>query len=146
MDKKLNILIRENLKKELKKGIFLVYEENEGDIKKVRLLYDGIVKKLRKVYKEVTNKELELPKIEIKVDPNIKDGKIAGFDYPENDNDVGVMGIKPKAFNDLEYLKYIITHELIHAAIGEDKPNHLEHSGEFKVLADKMGLPKRYQD
>jgi len=46
----------------------------------------------------------------------------------------------------MEYLKWIITHELIHAAVGENLPSNQEHNGLFKKLAGGMGLPKKYQD
>ena len=56
------------------------------------------------------------------------------------------MGIKSKALNDKEYLKWVITHELIHASVGEDLPAHKEHDGLFDKIADGMGLPEEYRD
>lgn len=105
----------------------------------------GIERKLSSVYKNVTGNELNLPKIKIEVDDSIKKGKIAGYNHPQNGKP-GVMGIKSKALDDMEYLKWVIVHELIHASVGEDLPSHEEHSGLFKKLADAMGLPKKYQD
>jgi hypothetical protein len=56
------------------------------------------------------------------------------------------MGIKSKALNDMEYLKWVITHELIHACVGKDLPKHKEHDGLFDRIADGMGLPEEYRD
>ncbi len=121
-----------------------ILKENE-DLTTIKSLKRSIENKLKKVYKKVTGKELDLPKIDIKLDDDIKDGKIAGFNHPKNGEN-GLMGIKPKALNDKEYLKWVIVHELIHACVGKDLPKHKEHDGLFKKMADEMGLPKEYQD
>ena len=121
-----------------------ILKENE-DLTTIKSLKRSIENKLKKVYKKVTGKELDLPKIDIKLDDSIKDGKIAGFNHPKNGEN-GLMGIKPKALNDKEYLKWVIVHEMIHACVGEDLPKHKEHDGLFKKIADEMGLPKEYQD
>jgi len=121
-----------------------ILKENE-DLTTIKSLKRSIENKLKKVYKKVTGKELDLPKIDIKLDDSIKDGKIAGFNHPKNGEN-GLMGIKPKALNDKEYLKWVIVHELIHACVGKDLPKHKEHDGLFKKMADEMGLPKEYQD
>mgnify|MGYP005987112897 CR=1 FL=1 len=121
-----------------------ILKEN-GDLTIIKSLKRSIENKLRKVYKKVTGKELDLPKIDIKIDSEIKDGKIAGFNHPKKGKS-GLMGIKPKALEDKEYLKWVITHELIHACVGKDLPKHKEHEGLFKKIADEMGLPKKYQD
>lgn len=118
--------------------------KNKGLIR-IKSLKNSIEEKLKSVYKDITGRELILPEIEIKIDNNIKKGKIAGFNHPK-DGEKGVMGIKEKALNDEEYLKWIITHELIHAAVGKDLPTSEEHEGLFKKLADRMGLPEKYQD
>ena len=121
-----------------------ILKENE-DLTTIKSLKRSIENKLKKVYKKVTGKELDLPKIDIKLDDSIKDGKIAGFNHPKNGEN-GLMGIKPKALKDKEYLKWVIVHELIHACVGKDLPKHKEHDGLFKKMADEMGLPKEYQD
>ena len=131
------IIINETKKPSLMK-------ENE-DLVIVKSLKNSIENKLKKVYKKITNKELDLPKIDIKLDSEIKDGKIAGFNHPKDDKN-GLMGIKPKALEDKEYLKWVITHELIHACVGEDLPTHKEHDGLFKEIADGMELPEEYRD
>ncbi len=106
---------------------------------------NNIVNDLGKVYLDVTGNKLILPPIDIKIDDTIKDGKIAGFNHPKNGEN-GKMGIKSKALEDVEYLKWVITHELIHAAVGEDLPKSEEHEGLFKKLAEKINLPKEYWD
>lgn len=119
--------------------------EKNKDLKIIESLKNSIENKLKKAYKKITNKELDLPKIDIKLDGEIKDGKIAGFNHPK-DGKNGLMGIKPKALEDKEYLKWVITHELIHACVGKDLPKHKEHGGLFKKMANEMGLPKEYRD
>lgn len=106
---------------------------------------NNVVDDLRRVYLDATGSKLVLPPIDIKIDDTIKDGKIAGFNHPKNGEN-GKMGIKSKALEDVEYLKWVITHELIHAAVGEDLPKSEEHEGLFKELAEKIGLPKEYWD
>ena len=119
--------------------------EKKGDLEVINDLKNNIEKKLKKAYLDVNGEELDLPKIDVKIDDNIVDGKIAGFNHPKNGKN-GLMGIKSKALNDKEYLKWVITHELIHASVGKDLPKSKEHTGLFKKIADKMGLPKEYQD
>jgi len=119
-------------------------KENE-DLEEINSLKKSIEKKLKNVYFKVTGEKCKIPEIDIKIDDTIKDGKIAGFNHPKNGKN-GLMGIKPKALEDKEYLKWVITHELIHACIGKDLPKSKEHGGLFKKLADAMGLPEEYQD
>lgn len=135
-------VIKETLSTEIKKPTLMEKKEGLTDIVSLK---NGVEKKLRDAYKKVIGRELDLPKIDVKIDDSIKSGKIAGFNHPKNGKN-GLMGIKSKALNDKEYLKWVITHELIHACIGEDLPKHKEHDGLFKKIADEMGLPKEYQD
>ena len=139
-------IIKEIVKKTIitkVKNPYLIIEND--DLKTVKSLKNFIENKLKKVYKKVTGKDLNLPNIDIKLDDKIIDGKIAGFNHPKNGKN-GLMGIKPKALEDKEYLKWVIVHELIHACVGKDLPKHKEHDGLFKKIADEMGLPKEYQD
>ncbi len=142
--------MKKNIKEIIKKTLTNIgnnspiLKENE-DLTTIKSLKGSIENELRKVYKKVTGKELDLPEIDIKIDDEIKDGKIAGFNHPKNGKK-GLMGIKPKALEDKEYLKWVIIHELIHACVGKDLPKHKEHAGLFKKIADEMGLPKEYQD
>ena len=113
-----------------------------------KLLYrvkDSDELKLKKIYLDVVGEELILPQIDIKIDDTIKDGKIAGFNHPKNGGKAE-MGIKSKALDDIEYLKWVITHELIHAAVGKDLPKSKEHERLFKKLAEKISLPREYWD
>ena len=119
--------------------------EEKVDLGQINRMKDSIEKKLKKVYYNVTGNECNIPKIDIKIDDTIIDGKIAGFNHPKNGEN-GVMGIKSKALNDMEYLKWVITHELIHACVGKNLPKHKEHDGLFDRIADGMGLPKQYRD
>lgn len=138
--------IREYLVNSPKNGGFVVSERQDNGLDILKVLVKKVERNLRRAYRDVTGSDLELPKIEVKLDPNIKNGKIGGFSHPEFEGDSGILGIKPKALNNMEYLEDVITHELIHAAIGEDLPDHKEHSGLFNKLAEKMGLPIERRD
>lgn len=142
MGENIKNIIKRTLLSEAKR--FVLNEEN-GDLNQIRSLKNSIEKKLKKVYLDVTGNELDLPTIDIKIDDDIIDGKIAGFNHPKNGKN-GLMGIKSKALDDKEYLKWVITHELIHACVGEDLPAHKEHDGLFDKIADGMGLPEEYRD
>lgn len=137
----LNKLLENLVLVEAKNRNFMDINEDLVDIKSVK---NSIELELKRVYKNVTGNRLNLPKIDIKIDNSIKSGKIAGFNHPKNGEN-GLLGIKEKALGDKEYLKWVITHELIHACVGEDLPHNEEHEGLFKKLANKMGLPKEYQ-
>ena len=143
MDKNLRILIKKMLKEGYENHLNST-ENNDLDV--IERLKDDIISKLSIVYKKNTNKDLDLPKIVIKVDDSIKNGKIAGFNYPDNYSDVGVLGVKSKALKNVDYLRDIFTHELIHASIGKNLPDHVEHSGLFNKLAKGMGLPIERRD
>ena len=142
MGENIKNIIKRTLLSEAKR--FVLNEEN-GDLNQIRSLKNSIEKKLKKVYLDVTGKDLDLPTIDIKIDDDIVDGKIAGFNHPKNGKN-GLMGIKSKALDDKEYLKWVIVHELIHACVGEDLPKHEEDDGLFDKIADGMGLPEEYRD
>ncbi len=108
-------------------------------------LFNGCIKKLYGAYEKLYGHSPEIPEIRLKFDDNFKDGKIGAFVHPENDDDHGVMLIKTKAIDDggEEYVKHIITHELIHAVLGHK--DH-EHDEKFHRLSDMLGLPNEYRD
>lgn len=116
------------------------------ETKKVDKMKDRIKKKVEKAYKDVTGEEpVSDDNIVIKVDDNIKAGKIGSFKHPENKKDLGIMKIHPKALNDTDYVEDIIKHELIHAAHGLEDEEARNHGGVFQKVADKVGLPKKYR-
>jgi hypothetical protein len=108
-------------------------------------LFNDCVRKLYAAYEKLYGHSPDIPEIHLKFDDTFKDGKIGAFVHPENDDDHGVMLIKTKAIDDggEEYVKHIITHELIHAVLGHK--NH-EHDEKFHRLSDLMGLPQQYRD
>jgi hypothetical protein len=127
----------------------LLKEYVENDMKSednaLNTLFNDCVKKLYGAYKKIYGHSPDIPEIHLKFDDNFKDGKIGAFVHPENDSDHGVMLIKTKAIDDggEEYVKHIITHELIHAVLGHK--DH-EHDKQFHRLSDMVGLPKEYRD
>jgi hypothetical protein len=127
----------------------ILREYVENDMKKedntLNILFNDCVKKIYMAYKKMYGHSPDIPEIHLKFDDNFKDGKIGAFVHPQNDGDNGVMMIKSKAIDDggEEYVKHIITHELIHAVLGHK--NH-EHDEKFHRLSDLMGLPQKYRD
>ncbi len=111
----------------------------------LNILFNDCVKKIYMAYEKMYGHSPDIPKIHLKFDDNFKDGKIGAFVHPQNDGDNGIMMIKSKAIDDggEEYVKHIITHELIHAVLGHK--NH-EHDEKFHRLSDLMGLPQKYRD
>lgn len=114
--------------------------------KKISYMKDKIEKEVKDAYEDITGEEpVNDDNIVVNVDDNIKDGKIGAFKHPQNDEDLGVMKIHPKALDDPEYVKDIIKHELIHAAHGVEDEEARNHGGIFQKLADRVGLPKKYR-
>lgn len=114
--------------------------------KKVSYMKDKIQQDVEDAYMDLTGEEpVNGDNIVIKVDDDIKDGKIGAFKHPENEEDLGVMKIHPKALDDVNYVEDIIKHELIHAAHGIEDTEARDHGGIFQDLADRVGLPKKYR-
>ena len=113
------------------------------ETEKVKKMMDTIKKDVSRAYKEVTGKEpVSVDNIVIKVDGNIKAGKIASFKHPESKKDIGVMKIHPDALEDPEYVEDAIKHETIHGAHGLEDTEARNHGGDFQKVADKVELPK----
>jgi hypothetical protein len=116
------------------------------ETKKISHMKDEIGKKVRNAYKDITGEEpVSDDNIVVKVDDNIKAGKIGSFKHPENEKDLGMMKIHPKALEDKEYVEDILKHELIHASHGHKDTEARNHKGIFQDLADRVGLPKKYR-
>jgi hypothetical protein len=150
-------IIREYLEKDSKsndfKG-FVDYAQEKAietsnypkETEKVDKMKDRIKKKVEKAYKDVTGEEpVSDDNIVVKVDGNIKKGKIGSFKHPDNKNDIGLMKIHPKALGDTDYVEDIIKHELIHASHGLEDEEARNHGGVFQKVADRVGLPKKYR-
>jgi len=127
----------------------ILREYVENDLKTednaLNTLFNDCVKKIYTAYKKLYGHSPEIPKIHLKFNDNFKNGKIGAFVHPKHDGDNGIMLIKSKAIDDggAEYVKHIITHELIHAVLGHK--DH-EHDERFHELADMLGLPNEYRD
>lgn len=116
------------------------------ETKKLDKLKDKLQKKVKKAYMSTTGEEpVSDDNIIVKVDDNIKKGKIGSFVHPENKKDIGIMKIHPDALKDKEYVKDILKHELIHAAHGSEDIEARNHGGIFQKVADKVKLPKKYR-
>lgn len=116
------------------------------ETKKISYMKGKIEKDVKSAYRDVTGEEpVNDDNIIVKVDDDIKDGKIGSFKHPVNKKDLGVMKIHPKALDDSSYVKDIIKHELIHAAHGLEDQEARNHGGVFQKIADRIGLPKRHR-
>ena len=116
------------------------------ETKKLDKLKDKLQKRVKTAYMSVTGEEpVSDDNIIVKVDDNIKKGKIGSFVHPENEKDIGIMKVHPDALEDKEYVEDIIKHELIHAAHGVENETARKHGGVFQKVADKVGLPKKYR-
>ena len=116
------------------------------ETEKISDMVGKIKKKVKKAYIKVTGKEpVSSDNIIVKVDDNIKAGKIASFKHPKNKKDLGLMKIHPKALNDLDYIENIIKHELDHAGHGLEDNMARNHKGVFQDVADEIGLSKEYR-
>jgi DNA topoisomerase IB len=75
---------------------------------------------------------------------DLPDGKIASYVFPgEQGNVGGLLTLAPRAFKTPVLMRNVLAHELIHAVLGEDYPNH---GPEFQALADALQIPKEWQD
>ena len=123
------------------------YVENDTKIHENTLneLFNTCVKNIYTAFEKIYGQAPDIPEISLKFSDEFKDGKIGAFIHPEYDGDGGVMLIKPKAIEDggEEYVKHIITHELIHAVLGHK--DH-EHNEDFHRLSDSLGLPEKFRD
>lgn len=143
MGSKLQKIIRESIMTEFKNPYFL--KENEEN-RILTSLKQDIEGNIERAYKKITGKDLNLPKLDIKIDNHIKKDKIAGIKHPDEKGNPGVIGVKSKALENMNYLKWVITHELIHASVGEEQDMKHNHSGLFTKIANEIGLPEKYQD
>jgi hypothetical protein len=133
---------RENIRSILKE-----YVENsvETDNSGLESLFNDCVKKIYGAYQKLHGHTPDIPDVKLEFNDNFKDGKIGAFVHPEYEGDNGIMMIKTKALDNggAEYVKHIITHELIHAVLGHKNHEHDEH---FHRLSDLLGLPEEYRD
>jgi len=113
----------------------------DKSVEEVNKKISDVRSKIEKGFDDLFGRKHALPST-IKVvvsDTEVPDGKVASYEYKTN-----TMTISTKAFEKAGLLKYVVMHELAHAAIG--KVDGGAHNAEFKKLADFLGIPERYQD
>ena len=156
MNNKIKHILREYVENQSKNGVsdtvdfmqkkIIKKSKFPQETKKISHMKDMIGDKVKDAYEYITGEEpVNDDNIVVKVDDNIKDGKIGSFKHPENKKDLGMMKIHPKALEDMDYVKDIIKHELIHAAHGVEDTEARNHGGIFQDLADRVGLPRKYR-
>ena len=75
---------------------------------------------------------------------NVAVGSIGSYRVPKDGIGWGILSVDPAALKDFEYLEFVILHELIHAALGENCESHT-HGENFQKVAERVGLPKAYR-
>jgi len=77
-------------------------------------------------------------------DWDLPEGKVGSFLHPdpENGREKGVLTLSPENFRSDKW-KQVVKHELIHALLGKDAPEHGEF---FDILANSMKIPVEYRD
>jgi len=117
-------------------------------IKDLHHLQSELRDKINGQYKELFNGESSMPEyITMGINKwNLKMGKIGSFSPPHYTGlDWGIITIHPKALSDMEYVMFVIMHELIHSAFGENCEKKTHHR-KFQLMAEKLGLPEAYRD
>ena len=85
------------------------------------------------------------PQLVLRVEAPPVKGKIGGHEGPKPGRPFSVLRIAPRAFDNPSYLRIVVQHELIHFVLqANNDPN--PHDGAFTVLAEALGIPKKYQD
>jgi hypothetical protein len=70
-------------------------------------------------------------------------GQISRFLNSDSYNS-SLLVIHPKAIGDVEYVKYAMMHDLIHAALGQDCNDEAHKSDMFQKMAKATGLPQEF--
>lgn len=118
-----------------------IEERDDFDLNKV---FNNCLKSVNNSYYRVKGTKANLENISVMFDDNFKEGKIGAFIHPK-DGVGGKILIKNKALeHGIQYIKDIITHELIHASLGYSETH--SHDGDFTKIAEYVGLPKEYWD
>lgn len=72
---------------------------------------------------------------------------IGCHDKPSDTQPYSIISIKPKAAKDLNYLRHVLKHELVHYVLhhhnAEGEP---PHGKRFQQLAKAVGIPQKYRD
>lgn len=72
-------------------------------------------------------------------------GKIGRHEGPRQGLSYSVLTVHPAAFKDVNYLKAVVKHELIHYVLGE-RDVESPHDKLFESMAKEVGLAEKYRD
>lgn len=101
--------------------------------------------RIKELYRKIFHTNDQIPdKISLAINTwNLPEGKVAIYRSPQETGlQHATITVAPKILKDHEYVEYVLTHELIHAAFGHGQP----HDDDYQQLADLLGVPKKYQD
>lgn len=77
----------------------------------------------------------------------VRRGSIAAFFDCDPDFPYGVMAIATEAFDDWSYVSHVVTHEMIHACLGDAAEDEVGgHDAKFEAMAEAFGLPEELRD
>ena len=113
-----------------------------------RQMAEELLPVVRRSCEKVVPRRLPLREFSIGVSKSIVPKRKVGYHFsPELSNlDYSVITLHPQAFHDPGYTRAVVTHELIHLALGTTCDQVGAHGAEFQKIADLSGLPKEYQD
>lgn len=122
-----------------------VNNKEKNELNRLESVFNQCLDNVVSSHKKIKGVEPNIGPIDVMFDDTFKDGKIGAFVHPKFEGDVGKLLIKRKAVSDggFEYIKHIITHELLHACLGYTEGD--SHNEEFIELSKEVGLPVEYR-
>ena len=113
---------------------------------KAFLMLGELMEKVEGIHQGIFGVPSIIPEqVMIEITDDIKEGKIGSYYYPDGEQYYGLLRLRPKALTpNSQYGYWVIAHELIHAALGEEISDN--HGPEFQMMADAIGMPTDLQD
>lgn len=123
-----------------------VNSKEETELNKLKTVFNQCLDNVVSSHIKIKGSEPDIGPIDVMFDDSFKEGKIGAFVHPKFEGDTGKLLIKRKAISEggYEYIKHIITHELLHACLGYTEGD--SHDDEFIGLSVEVGLPSEYRD
>lgn len=114
------------------------------DTKYLQLLVKHCFPSVLEAYREVRQGEPEVRPLAVEWDTEgkVPDGSIARHHEVDGKS---TITIRDKAMTDLNYLEWVVKHELIHYLL--NTPDELEDHGlEFQLMSELLGMPVKFRD
>lgn len=75
----------------------------------------------------------------------LRPNTVGQHEPPTDGRDYSIISITPEALHQPEYLSEIVTHEMVHYALGTECSQD-SHGDDFQAMADRIGLPVQSSD